>query len=84
MKREKNQVWLVPEIDIEQTDFKDVVYENYSEICIFVGPEGGYTEREISHLREQGASFHSLGDLRLRAETAAWKAILSVQNYLNI
>jgi 16S rRNA (uracil1498-N3)-methyltransferase len=38
---------------------------------IFVGPEGGWSERELQLAREHGCTFERLGIRRLRAETAA-------------
>jgi len=38
---------------------------------LFIGPEGGWTEREIEAAREHGCAFERLGIRRLRAETAA-------------
>jgi len=38
---------------------------------LFVGPEGGWTERELQLAREHGCAFERLGIRRLRAETAA-------------
>ncbi|MFA5933737.1 MAG: RsmE family RNA methyltransferase [Candidatus Paceibacterota bacterium] len=40
-------------------------------ISIFIGPEGGFTERELSMANEAGAEAVSLGNLILRIETAA-------------
>ena len=40
-------------------------------INIFVGPEGGFTEKEIGLAKEIGAQVASLGQLTLRGETAA-------------
>ena len=39
--------------------------------ALFVGPEGGWTEEEISEAKENGFKAVSLGKLQLRAETAA-------------
>ena len=39
-------------------------------ISIFVGPEGGFTEKEIELARNAGFSVASLGSLTLRGETA--------------
>ncbi|MCF7833849.1 MAG: 16S rRNA (uracil(1498)-N(3))-methyltransferase [Candidatus Pacebacteria bacterium] len=39
-------------------------------IAIFIGPEGGFTDTEISFAREQKYEICSLGDHTLRAETA--------------
>jgi 16S rRNA (uracil1498-N3)-methyltransferase len=38
---------------------------------LFIGPEGGWTERELQLAREHGCAFERLGVRRLRAETAA-------------
>ncbi len=46
---------------------------------LFIGPEGGFTPRELALAREQGASFATLGLRRLRAETAAIAALALVQ-----
>ncbi len=45
--------------------------QNYSPIGIFIGPEGGWTDREIFLFKKQNVSIHSLGSQILRAETAA-------------
>ncbi|MBI3671578.1 16S rRNA (uracil(1498)-N(3))-methyltransferase [Candidatus Azambacteria bacterium] len=43
----------------------------YKEISIFIGPEGGFSESEISLAKEKGFNVLSLGKRVLRAETAA-------------
>ena len=40
-------------------------------ISIFIGPEGGFTEKEINLAKNSGYNIYSLGSLTLRAETAA-------------
>ncbi len=45
---------------------------------IFIGPEGGWSERELQLAREHGCAFERLGIRRLRAETAAIVAITLV------
>src|SRR3989344_1040974 len=40
-------------------------------IALFIGPEGGWTEEEISEAKECGFQAVSLGKLNLRSETAA-------------
>ena len=40
-------------------------------ICVFVGPEGGFTDKEIESAKSNGFISVSMGDLILRAETAA-------------
>lgn len=43
--------------------------------AIFIGPEGGWTEKEIEFFKNKGAQVFSLGSLTLRAETAAIVAL---------
>ena len=38
---------------------------------LFIGPEGGWSERELQLAREHGCAFERLGIRRLRAETSA-------------
>lgn len=40
-------------------------------VNIFIGPEGGFTEKEIGLAKENGYTIASLGPLTLRGETAA-------------
>jgi len=40
-------------------------------LALVIGPEAGFSEAEISMLREHGAAFASLGRQVLRTETAA-------------
>jgi 16S rRNA (uracil1498-N3)-methyltransferase len=42
--------------------------DNYS---ILIGPEGGWSEKELSLFKEKNIPIYSLGGLTLRAETAA-------------
>jgi 16S rRNA (uracil1498-N3)-methyltransferase len=42
---------------------------------LFIGPEGGWTERELQLARANAAIFQRLGPRRLRAETAALTAV---------
>ena len=52
--------------------------------CIAIGPEGDFTEEEVKAMLENGAMEISLGDSRLRTETAAVVAVtyFSVVNSL--
>ncbi|HUJ14916.1 MAG TPA: RsmE family RNA methyltransferase [Thermoanaerobaculia bacterium] len=45
---------------------------------LFIGPEGGFSERELALAKEHGAAFERLGPRRLRAETAAIAAVTIV------
>jgi 16S rRNA (uracil1498-N3)-methyltransferase len=47
-------------------------------LTLFIGPEGGWSDKELALAREHGAAFQRLGPRRLRAETAA---IVAVANY---
>lgn len=44
-------------------------------VSVFVGPEGGWSEKEKELFKQKGATVHSLGPLTLRAETAAIVAV---------
>lgn len=56
-------------------------HDNSKNINIFVGPEGGWTEKEIELARNTGFKIASLGKLTLRAETAAIIASYLVTSY---
>lgn len=45
--------------------------KNAENISIFIGPEGGFTEKEVKLAKDSGYIIVSLGHLTLRAETAA-------------
>ena len=38
--------------------------------ALFIGPEGGWTEKEVTEAKERGCFIGSLGKLTLRGETA--------------
>ncbi|OGF73523.1 hypothetical protein A2W57_03460 [Candidatus Giovannonibacteria bacterium RIFCSPHIGHO2_02_43_16] len=42
---------------------------------IFIGPEGGWSEEEVSEAKESGFKAYSLGRLNLRSESAALVAV---------
>jgi 16S rRNA (uracil1498-N3)-methyltransferase len=44
-------------------------------VALFIGPEGGFTEKEISLAKENGFEVASLSPLTLRGETAAIVAV---------
>lgn len=54
-----------------------------SVVTIAVGPEGGFSAREVSALNEHGAHFASLGELVLRTELAAVAALARVGAWLS-
>ncbi len=47
-------------------------------VTLFIGPEGGWSERELGIARENGCLFARLGPRRLRAETAAIVATATI------
>ncbi|KKS36800.1 MAG: Ribosomal RNA small subunit methyltransferase E [Parcubacteria group bacterium GW2011_GWA2_42_14] len=53
--------------------------KNIGVIHVFIGPEGGFTERELAIAQKCGVRIFSLGSRILRAETAA---IVCVARYL--
>ncbi|MBI5221697.1 MAG: 16S rRNA (uracil(1498)-N(3))-methyltransferase [Candidatus Magasanikbacteria bacterium] len=60
-------------------DIKNVKI-NDSIISLFVGPEGGWTDKEIQLCRDSGLDFVNLGTSILRAETAATVAVYLAKN----
>jgi len=52
-------------------DEEPATWQPRNPATLFIGPEGGWTERELQLAREHGCAFERLGIRRLRAETAA-------------
>ena len=52
--------------------------EKHKNICIFIGPEGGFSNGEVEVLRQNGAETATLGKRILRTETAPLAAIVSI------
>lgn len=48
------------------------------EIAVFIGPEGGFSEKEVDLLQKSGAVTATLGKRILRTETAPLAAIVSI------
>lgn len=59
--------------DRSGTDVFDLLkkVKKESEINVFIGPEGGWSENELKHAKENGFSIVNLGKFTLRGETAA-------------
>lgn len=62
---------IILQADPDGEDHISVHSEETLRLLMVVGPEGGLSEREMSLLKEQNLAKVSLGDYRLRAETAA-------------
>ncbi len=61
-------------IAVCHADTSDCLYLSYSgndDACVLIGPEGGFTREEIDHAVQAGFKPVSLGENRLRTETAA-------------
>jgi len=58
------------------------VYRNQHSILITIGPEGGFSKPEMDMLENDGFLCVSLGDTRLRSETAALSAVAAIQFFL--
>ena len=80
MKREPEDLWIVPYENEEDGSLQKALQSfTGRRIFIFIGPEGGFSKEEITHLRaEQGVEI-TLGKNILRAETAAITALAIVQ-----
>jgi 16S rRNA (uracil1498-N3)-methyltransferase len=58
----------------------DADFADDADILLIIGPEGGFTDEEITQLTSAGARTITLGPRRLRAETAALTGITLVMN----
>jgi 16S rRNA (uracil1498-N3)-methyltransferase len=55
-------------------------HQRVNKIISFIGPEGGFTSKEIGMAKEAGCEFVSLGQRILRVETSAI-AISAILSY---
>jgi 16S rRNA (uracil1498-N3)-methyltransferase len=53
-----------------------------AEVTLLIGPEGGWSDRELALARARGCLFQTLGPRRLRAETAAIVSVAVVASRL--
>lgn len=70
-KGEKLMFTLKRQTDQSVIDFKDLNLDLNKNICVLIGPEGGFSRREHEMAVDAGWQLVSLGDFILRAETAA-------------
>jgi 16S rRNA (uracil1498-N3)-methyltransferase len=55
----------------DATSFKEIIPRGAKKAILLIGPEGGFSENEVSRCVSQGFVAVSLGNRRLRTETAA-------------
>tara|TARA_B100001769_G_C21510397_1_gene294266 strand:- start:160 stop:438 length:279 start_codon:yes stop_codon:yes gene_type:complete len=60
---------------------KNFQYDKDIPVNILIGPEGDFSNQELEQMKTAGVKLFSLGNRRLRAETAA-QASLSILNEL--
>ncbi|HRE41574.1 MAG TPA: 16S rRNA (uracil(1498)-N(3))-methyltransferase [Ignavibacteria bacterium] len=53
-------------------------------ICLLIGPEGGFSTEEIDELKKNNWSVKSLGERKLRAETASVVSVFQILNNLKL
>lgn len=63
----------------DETPSGEVAPEETGELTLLIGPEGGWSERELKLAGEKGIATVALGPRRLRAETAAIAAVAWAQ-----
>ncbi|HNV86156.1 MAG TPA: 16S rRNA (uracil(1498)-N(3))-methyltransferase [Candidatus Omnitrophota bacterium] len=87
---------LIPHPDEAMPKFSEVIAEVKArvgktskpamprKIAVVIGPEGGFSDREIALANEHGLNFVYLGDLVLRTETASIVAVSLVKYAFNL
>lgn len=63
---------------LERKKESEALSSKLAPLSLFIGPEGGWTEKELEIFKQKEAKILSLGPLTLRAETAAIAGILSL------
>jgi len=74
MDRKKPFELLIKYINQLNEDIKKSRFNLEKSVCI-IGPEGGFDQEEIIQAKEHGCSTVTLGEHRLRTETAAIAAV---------
>ncbi|OGS19100.1 MAG: hypothetical protein A3J83_08890 [Elusimicrobia bacterium RIFOXYA2_FULL_40_6] len=71
------------EAEPNENSLKSILSQNQKDsINLFLGPEGGFTEKEITLAKENGFKTFSLGQNILRAETAAISCLSIIHSEL--
>lgn len=76
----ENEHSLTLKAALEQVESEDVIQR----VVIFIGPEGGLSNDELTQFEASGARVVTLGQTILRAETAAVGAVSMLQYALNM
>jgi 16S rRNA (uracil1498-N3)-methyltransferase len=66
------------EDDFNKINLKDITLENGFKYEIYIGPEGDFSSEEINYAHAKGAKPISLGNNRLRTETAGLVVIINL------
>lgn len=61
-----------------ESNKKSLIDKNKKEISLLIGPEGGFSKKEIGVLIKNNWQIHSLGDRKIRAETATIVSIFEL------
>lgn len=56
-------------------------YNSKETLYLFIGPEGGFSDREVDIMKSEGWELKSLGQRKVRAETAVILALNKILNY---
>lgn len=62
----------------------ETVYSGSPKVCVIIGPEGDFHEEELLLAVENGWQFVSLGNTRLRAETAGMMCVQILKTAYNL
>jgi 16S rRNA (uracil1498-N3)-methyltransferase len=65
--------------DIDQTNLHEYLYNNPGLVVLAVGPEGGFSDTEVTRFLETGFKPVTIGDTVLRTETAALYAAAAIR-----
>jgi 16S rRNA (uracil1498-N3)-methyltransferase len=63
---------------LEGDTFHTAFFDKNNDLAVFIGPEGGWSEREVEMFHTNGFAVRSLGDQVLRSETAVIAALSQV------
>ena len=73
------------DINSNKSDLKNIIKKKHGPICILVGPEGDFSEKERQLIIEKKETFSlSLANNLLRAETAAIASVTIANYHLNL